>query len=268
MDSLSWVSIAGKVWNLKGKRPDWKTCSNVYERLTAKKKPVDYKYGNCGRHKKLKPEDEAWLLRKLLELRKKGPCTSTTLQRELAKRRAVTVEASLVRRVLTRNGYKWKKKTRKMQFSKELKAERKQWADEVLEMSDAQLRAKLNFAMDGVVLIVPPKNPTARLNHCRSMETHCWRKDEEALSDDVLCDNRYAKQAKPSMCVPLWGGCSASGFATVCWHANRKLTAEEWADVGNKGKLKEAVESVNPGRRGPWTVLCDNEGRLRLKVKW
>ena len=157
----------------------------------------------------------------------------------------------------------WLPKAKKPKFSDAVQAERKAFAEEVVGMSEAQLRAKLSFAMDGVVLVVPPKNATERENFCRAKETHCWRKPGEALSEDLLGADAYVKQAKPARCVPLWGGCSASGFAVVCWHENRKLTSEEWAEAGDSGKLAAAIQKVNPGRRAPWSILCDNEGILR-----
>ena len=263
VDGLSWSSIAGKVWNLAGERPDWKTCSRVYEKLQKRTKPKADAYKNCGRHKKINEDDEKWLVQKMLQLRKEGPCTSQMLQRLLAKHKKVTVEASLVRRVLKRNGYKWLRKVQKPKFSKELKAERKHWADEVLTMTDAQLRAKLNFAMDGVVFTVPPKGLTARENHCRAEETHCWRKPSEGMKEECLGKNAYKKQGKPGTIVPLWGGLSADGFAVALWHEARNVTAEEWAEAVEACNLKEALETVNPGRRGPWTLLTDNESFLR-----
>ena len=106
VDCLSWNQIAKRVWNLVGVRPTWKACSRAYAKLQSSRKPKADAYQNCGRPKKLGPKDEQWLVKKMLELRKKGPCTSVVLQRLLAKHRKVAVEASLVRRVLTRNGYR------------------------------------------------------------------------------------------------------------------------------------------------------------------
>jgi transposase len=64
--------------------------------------------------------------------------------------------------------------------------------------------------------------------------------------------------------VPLWGGVAAGGFSIVLIHDRRKLTAEEWAEAVEAGKLQSAIQRLNPARRnGPWTVLCDNEAFLR-----
>ena len=117
--------------------------------------------------------------------------------------------------------------------------------------------------LDGVVITVPPKGLTARENWCRAEETHCWRKPSEAMVEELLAKNAYKKQGKLGTILPLWGGLSADGFAAVAWHANRKITAEEWAEAVDSGKLQEALEAVNPGRGAPWTVLTDNESFLR-----
>jgi hypothetical protein len=186
------------------------------------------------------------------------------LQRLLAKTRRVTVEASLIRKVMLRNGYKWLPRSKKPKFSTEVKAARKAWAEEVVAMSDAALRERFSFAMDGVVLTLPPKGLMPRENFCRATETHCWRKPSEALSEDIAGGNKYNRQVPLSRALPLWGGCSPGGFAAVLWHENKKITAEEWAEAVEAGKLKQAILSLNPSRRrGPWYIIADNEGFLR-----
>jgi len=96
---LSFEKIALKVKNLKGKKPTWKTCSNVYKKITSKKGYVAYKYKNCGQNNaKLTPDLIKWMITRLLALRKKYVCTSTTLQRELAQKKKVKVEVSTIRK--------------------------------------------------------------------------------------------------------------------------------------------------------------------------
>ena len=59
-----------------------------------------------------------------------------------------------------------------------------------------------------------------------------------------------------SRAVPLWGGLSEGGYATVLFHHQKKLNGEEWAEVVDNGKLTAAVKSLKPRRRsGPWHVI-------------
>ena len=67
-----------------------------------------------------------------------------------------------------------------------------------------------------------------------------------------------------SRAIPLWGGLSESGFAPVLWHKAKQVKHGEWIHAVRDGKLSSAVRRLNPGRRrGPWTLLCDNEAFLR-----
>eukprot|EP00435_Cladocopium_sp_Y103_P037481 s2657_g9.t3 len=53
------------------------------------------------------------------------------------------------------------------------------------------------------------------------------------------------------------------GFATVVFHAKKKLTKAEWIRVLQAGKLASAIKSLRPVKKdGPWHVLCDNEAFL------
>ena len=67
--------------------------------------------------------------------------------------------------------------------------------------------------------------------------------------------------------MPLWGGISEGGFASVLWHLDRKKTnTKQWATAVHAGNLTKALRHLNPtNQRGPWHVLCDNETFLRTK---
>lgn len=117
--------------------------------------------------------------------------------------------------------------------------------------------------MDGVVLTVPPADAVARENHCRAGDTHVWRLRGEAGRPDLQGGDRYASQVPLSRAVPLWGGVSSGGFAFVHWHANKKLSTEEWVAAVQGGALRDAVRALTPRRPRPWHVLCDNESFLR-----
>ena len=101
---LSWEAIAEEVYNLAGEHPTPRTCANYYRAFNSRIGRVRTKYANCGRRKwKITKEVEAYLLRRLKELRKTCMCvTSTTLQLDLAKHKKVKLSCSAIRKVLVK----------------------------------------------------------------------------------------------------------------------------------------------------------------------
>jgi hypothetical protein len=131
-------------------------------------------------------------------------------------------------------------------------------------MSRPELRRHLSFAMDGVILTMPPEDPIDRHNYCHLGETHMWRRPNELASPALSGADKYGKQVPLSRAIPLWGGIAETGFAPVLEHEHKKLTSEEWAAAVDSGKLESALLKLHPERRrGPWHVLCDNESFLR-----
>ena len=80
-------------------------------------------------------EVKAFLLKRLSTLRKKGPCTSTALQGDLAREMGIAVDASKVRRVLRAAGYKWLPRMKKKVFAAQERAARAAFAQEVLALT-------------------------------------------------------------------------------------------------------------------------------------
>ena len=77
-------------------------------------------------------------------------------------------------------------------------------------------------------------------------------------------DDDFPKQVPLKRAVPLWGGCSTNGFAVVLFHDRKKLTTAEWVTAVDAGKLTAAIKQLKPAlKRGPWRVICDNEGFLQ-----
>ena len=260
----SWEDIAAEVRNRKGKPTTWGNCRNVYRRLNRKSGLVKYKYGKCGRPKKLTPSHEKWMLKKFLALRKQGPVVAADLQLLLAAQRRVRVDVSLIRKSLQNNGYRWLPRAKKCKYSEEDRATRKAFVDDALKLSEERLQEKLGMSHDGTIVVIPPNKPTERINFCRATETHCWRKPSEAFEHDLAGADNYPKQAPASRLIPLWGGCSAAGFTPIVWHERRKMDEDEWIQVLETGQFIGAVKELNPARpRGPWCVLSDNEGFLK-----
>ena len=266
VEGLSFAQIAKKVKNLKGKLPSKQLVSDVYNGFDAKKARRPSAYKRCGRTAyKVTPEVEAFLVRKVVQLRRKCVCTSVTLQQELAREMNLHLTAAYIRKILVRKGYKWLPRSGKPKYSSDDKAKRIAFAQNVVEMTQTAYENHLALAMDGVVLSLPPTTATDRENYCRIGETHMWRKPSEAGSEDVDGGSgAYGEQVPLGRAVPLWGGIAKGGFAVVCYHDKRKLSATDWQkNAVRSGRLVAACKKVRPDRqRGPWNILCDNESFL------
>ena len=142
------------------------------------------------------------------------------------------------------------------------------FARKILKFSNTDLRAYLSMCMDGVVLARPPEEYTDRINFLRSSETHVWRKPSEGVAlPELDASDPYKDQVPRPRAVPMWAGISGDGVGLVTFHANKKITTDEWATAVQAGCLRAALKAINPGnQRGPWTILCDNEGFLHSKA--
>ena len=261
-----WRTIAQAVVNLQGEQPSLRLCRTVYAAFNRSKGRRVYKYNRCGRNTTVFTLSvRRFLIRRLRALRTKVICTAAVLQAELAKAMHIDAEVSGIRKLLRAAGYKWvPRRSHKRKYSEDEKRARVAFARSALNLTAAQLRARLACAMDGVVIIIPPAEPTARSNHVHGAERYIWRRPNEARSAELAGKLPYEGQAPPSRCVGLWGACSADGFAEVLMSGKRKVTGAEWADAVDAGKLSHALLALNPARRrGPWSVLCDNESFLR-----
>ena len=267
---LSFDTIRLQVKNLQGQRPSKQLVCDTYNMFSKSRGRVISKYNKCGRKPyKVGDGDLAFLIRALLRMRKKCICTSTTLQRELARERGTTLSAAYIRKLLKTKGYHWLPRSKKPKYSEADKVKRLCFAEQVLAMTAAQLANHLALAMDGVVLTLPPADPHDRENYCRHGETHMWRTKSEAESDAVDGGSgKYGDQVPLGRAVPLWGGIASGGFAVVAFHDRRKLTSEEWqATAVVSGKLIDACRKARPDRhRGPWHILCDNESFLKKSL--
>ena len=261
---LSFASIADTVHNIQGQPPTKDTVRRVYHAFSAAKGRVTYRYHKSGRKPfKVTKEVRKTLEKILLKLRRQGACAADALRRELLREHGVRLASSTVRKELHKLGYFWLPKCQKRLYSKADKQARLNFAQDVVAMTPAQLREKMAFAMDGVVLSMPPEDATERANFCKQGDTHMWRKRGEAFSARLAGGESYAKQVPLARALPLWGGLSEGGFAPVLFHDRKKLTAEEWAAAVDDGALENAIKSVKPRRpRGPWHVICDNESFL------
>jgi hypothetical protein len=261
----SWPTIARKVRNLQNKQPSATLVARYYKGFSARLGRRKSRYAKCGRKPwKVSKEIEAYVVARLRALRRQCVCTSSTLQREVAANKHVSLEASTIRKILAKKGYHWLTRAQKRKYSAEDMAARLAFAKKVAALSAAQLRERLSLAMDGVVLGLPPTNPIDRENYCRHGDAHMWRKRSEAANPDLAGGSKYGDQLPLARALPLWGGVSEGGFAVVAIHENKKMTADEFVEVVRKGKLTDAIRRLNPIKPdGPWFTLCDNESFLR-----
>ena len=202
-----------------------------------------------------------------MELRKKLVCTSVTLQLDVAKNLRVKMSDSAVRKVLAQYGYQWRPRSKNRKYDKEQRALRLAFARPVVRMSAALLREKLSLSLDGAIVPVPPEDETERYNFCKFGDTHVYRKASEGLDPHLAGHDAYAKQLPMKRALPIWGGCSAGGFATVLWHKNKKCSVGEWEKAVKNGILTRAIKSLRPVKpNGPWHIVCDNEHFLTSKA--
>ena len=260
--------IAELVRNLEGEPSTEDVVRRAYSRFNAKKGRTQYRFHKCGRHpwKMTKPV-AAFLIKTLRKERVRGICTSMSLQAALAKDLHVNISAAYIRKYLVMRGYKWLPRAQKRKYNAAMRRSRCAFADRFRGMSQPGLARHIAMAMDGVVLTVPPADPTDRKNYCLNGESHMWRKPGEAASPELAGADPYAKQVPLARCIPLWGAISARGFMHVVYHKGKKLWVPEWEEALDAGHLTRAVDRLqDPCARQPRRVLCDNEKFLKSKL--
>jgi hypothetical protein len=93
-----------------------------------------------------------------------------------------------------------------------------------------------------------------------------YRLPSESASPDLAASDEYAKQVPLSRAVPLWGAISPRGFSVITFHPIKKIQVDEWVSAVDSGMLTASIKQGRPfNARGPWRVLCDNEGFLHAR---
>jgi len=153
---LSFEKIAKLVRNLQGDRPSKDNVRVVYHTFRRATPQRKYKYHKCGRKPwKLTKAVGAFLLKRLIHLRRDRACTCTTLQREVARVHEVRLQESTIQKFLAKKGYRWLPRSQKRKYSAAVQEQRLEFATGVVGLSRARFRQKLSMAMDGVVLGFP-----------------------------------------------------------------------------------------------------------------
>ena len=194
-----WESIRSRVRNLQGHPPSVSLLKRVYRRFRTRAGRVVYKYKNCGRRATVvTPQVERFLIARLKALRTRCVCTSATLRRELIAAMGVDLHTATIRKVLRRRGFFWLPRAQKRKFSEKHRKQRMRFAQDVLDLSKRQLRDKLAFSMDGVVLSLPPSAAIDRANYCAHGDSHMWRQKGEAASPALAGADPYPAQLPQS----------------------------------------------------------------------
>ena len=267
-DGWSLDSIAAEVRNLEGQPSTRGVVGRVLKSFPVKLGRARYGYSRCGRKAdKMTEEVKSYLVKKVRKHRNKQVCTSTTLQRMAKADLGLDLDPSHIRKALRSKGYSWLKRRMLRKYSKDDKKLRLALGQEVAKMKPAQVRKKLAFAMDGVILTIPPSSFEDRQNYCSQGDLFAWmKKDEVKLSSMSSGREQYERQVPLQRALPLWGGISENGYATVLFHKTKKLNAEEWSEAVEKGKLADAIRSLEPDDEYAHShVICDNEKFLRAK---
>ncbi|CAE7257144.1 unnamed protein product [Symbiodinium sp. CCMP2592] len=243
----TWEAIRSQVRNLRGEHPSISLLKRVYKDFDEAKGQRQYNYKNCGRRPvKATKAVQKFLVQRLLALRLQCVCTSSTLQRELLAKKGVQLDESAIRKALRRQGCYWLPKAQKRKYSAERRQERLRFAQGVVQLGRRRLREKLSFSMDGVLLSLPPRDPIDRRNYCAHGDGFMWRQRGEAGMERLAGQKPYPSQFPQNRAVPLWGGLSEGGVPHSGFHKSRKFTAAEWCSVVRRGRLKAAIQALQP----------------------
>ena len=260
----TWPQIAQQVRNLQGDTPYWKVCRDAFSRLETPSASTKDTYHKCGRKRVLTKQLCKWIVARMVSLRRKMEIHSTGLQALLAKEKHIIAHDSSIRKVLKQAGYKYLPRGKKPKYNAQQKQTRAAFAEKYANKSQRQIDEAIHFFMDGVVFTVPPKGQTERENYCRSDIRKVWRRPDEHDLEDLAGYDKYVKQAPHNRIVPMWGGVSSGGFASVLWHTDRKTNDNEWSNAVNDRCLIGALQAINLGKKGgPWKIITDNESFLR-----
>ena len=265
----AYESIAQHVVNRQGEHPCWGTVRNVCQTFSTTKAMRPYNYHKCGRKAwKLTRDVQRFVLRKLIALRAKAVVTSSSLAEAVAREKGVIVEASSIRKLLQRRGYRWLPRSQKRKYSEDDRARRMAFARSVLRLSDDALRFKLAMSLDGVVLSMPPTSDVDRFNYCWGGFSHMWRKPGESNCPTLGGNNDYESQCPLSRAIPSGVAaplvasrrCSGtrgrrqtvrSGPQRCARGSSRRPSARSTQDAGVGHGLSSATTSPFCGTRRP-----------------
>ena len=191
VQKAKWKDIQGKVKNMEGKRPKSQHCvKNAVQRVQAsgKKGLAITNYKNCGRKRKLTPEEEKKVVDYVQKWRRKFFCTCQHMKKELK----LDVGRLTILRTLDRHGYQWRQVPKKSPIKPEHIQMRKEWVDKHLGHRPAWWVENMHLVFDGVTLTKAPRKLSERQKHAAQSIKAMWMKKGEYMDPDLHTYNRYS----------------------------------------------------------------------------
>ena len=186
-----WKDIQSKVKNMEGKRPKSEHCvKNAVQRVQAsgRKGVALTNYKNCGRKRKLTPEQEKMVVDYVQKWRKKLFCTCQHIKKELK----LDVDRLTILRTLARHDYHWRQVARKGPIKPEHMKLRKDWVNKHLLHRPAWWVENMHLVFDGVTLTKAPKKLSERQKHAAQNLRAMWMKKGERMDPELHTYNRYS----------------------------------------------------------------------------
>ena len=223
MQRAKWKDIQSKVKNMEGKKPKSEHCvKNAVQRVQASGRNgvALTKYKNCGRKRKLTPQQEKMVVEYVKKWRRKLFCTCHHIKKEMK----LDVSRLTILRTLGRHGYHWRQVPKKESIKPEHMEMRKAWVDKHLCHRPAWWVANVHLNFDGVTLTKAPRKLSARQKHAAQSIKAMWMKKGEHMDPDLMTYNRYCllhqKRNSLERFTNPFSECTAKADCTarlVCW---------------------------------------------------
>ena len=255
-EGMSMRDVCDEVLNMAGDTPSYKAVWRAVQAVDAVHGTHDVpktKYANCGRHRKLTPQQEADVIAFVKRWRNKRFCTCNYIRAALK----LKVTKRTVSNVLNRHGYFWRLLPKVRGLSVSELAKRKAWIDKYVDKTPAWWQEHMGLVLDGVTLTMAPKPLSDRERHMAQSIKHTWMRVGESPTEDCYHFNRYGVQL--GVKIPLWGGFTGRGrFTLRAWTPQPKMSKAEWA--ARIPSIKRSVEVADEVRRNMRAnVWHDNE---------
>ena len=186
-----WKDIQSKVKNVGGQKPKSQHCvKNAVKRVQAsgRKSLAIYNYKNCGRRRKLTPQEEKKVVAYVQQWRKKLFCTCEHIKKELK----LDVSRLTILRTLSRHHYHWRQVAKKSPLKPEHIEMRKEFVDKHLHHRPSWWVENVHLILDGVTLTKAPKKMSGRQKHAAQAIKAMWMKKGESMDPDLHSYNRYS----------------------------------------------------------------------------
>ena len=260
-EGMSIRDVCDEVVNMLGARPSFHAVRSAIQGVKAVHGThaiPQTKYANCGRRRKLTPEQEAAVVEFVKKWRNKRFCTCNYIRATLK----LKVTKRTVSNVLNRQGYFWRSLPKVRGMSVSELAKRKAWVDMHLDKTPAWWQEHMGLVLDGVTLTMAPKTLSERERHMAQSIKYSWMHVGEAPSADCYHFNRYGVQL--GVKVPLWGGLTGQGrFTFRKWTPQPKMSKAAWATL--IPHIRRSVDLAGESRRNVRPKVWHDNERFLLQ---